>query len=209
MITWQPGDDFRETGTVEGKRVDSLIPCPYDTATETRDLEQTYQELSPALRAYLTRKVGSPDQAEDLVQETFYRALKAFQAGTGWLPSARKEYRPWLFRIATNLAIDLLRRRTHLTWYDLEAATTIPTSGLEADPEEVYTHLEEAEAVRTTLEHLPDQYRRALVLYYQRGLTASQVARLIGLTPGGCKMLLLRARHAFARRYCEQQEVSA
>jgi len=189
--------------------VDSLIPCSQDSATETRDLEQIYREFFPALRAYLTRKVGNPEQAEDLVQETFYRALGAFQAGTGWLPSARKEYRPWLFRIATNLAIDQLRRRTRLTWCDLEAAATVPTSGLEADPEEVYTHLEEAEAVRTTLRRLPEHYCTVLVLYYHHGLTASQVARLIGLTPGGCKMLLLRARHAFAWHYREQQEVSA
>ena len=209
MIIWQPGDDVRETGTVEGKRVDSLIPCSQDSATETRDLEQIYREFFPALRAYLTRKVGNPEQAEDLVQETFYRALGAFQAGTGWLPSARKEYRPWLFRIATNLAIDQLRRRTRLTWCDLEAAATVPTSGLEADPEEVYTHLEEAETVRTTLRRLPEHYCTVLVLYYHHGLTASQVARLIGLTPGGCKMLLLRARHAFAWHYREQQEVSA
>jgi RNA polymerase sigma-70 factor (ECF subfamily) len=162
------------------------------------------------LRAYLTRKVGNPDQADDLAQETFYRALKAFQGRRGWLPSAKEAYRPWLFRIATNLAIDLLRRRTCLTWRDLEAAAAVPTSsGREADPEEVYPHLEEAEAVRTTLGHLPDHSRRALVLRYHGGLTTPQVAQVIGLTPGGCKSLLKRARHAFARYYREQREVSA
>jgi RNA polymerase sigma-70 factor, ECF subfamily len=186
-----------------------MKPHTCDNAIGTSDLELAYQELFPALRTYLTRKVGNPDQADDLAQETFYRALKAFEGGRGWLPSALKEYRPWLFRIATNLAIDHLRRRMCLTWCDLDAAATVATTGLGADPEEIYPHLEEAEAVRTTLGHLPEHYRRAIVLYYHGGLTISQVAQVIGTTPCGCKMLLKRARHAFAQRYHEQWEVSA
>lgn len=186
-----------------------MITLTRDDATETRDLGQVYRELSPALRAYLTRKVGNPEQADDLVQETFYRALKAFRTGTVWLPKTRKEYRPWLFRIAANLAIDFLRRRVCLTWCDLEAAAAVQTCGMDADPAEVYPHLEEAEAVRATLGHLPEHYRTALVLYYDGGLTSHQVAQVIGLTPGGCKMLLKRAREAFGHHYHEEQEVCA
>ncbi len=201
MMTWHPTDDAKEART--------MIPLTLHNATGTGNPEQAYQELSSALRAYLTRKVGNADQAEDLVQETFYRALKAFWAGTGWLPSALKAYRRWLFRIATNLAIDLLRRWTCLTWCGLEATAAVPTDGMEADPEEVYLRLEGVEAVRATLRRLPERSRRALVLYYGGELTAAQVAQLIGLTPGGCKVLLKRARHAFARRYHEQWEASA
>jgi hypothetical protein len=98
--------------------------------------------------------------AEDLVQETFYRVLKAFRAGTGWLPSALKDYRPWLFRITTNLAIDLLRRWTRLTWCALEATAAVPTSGTEGDPEEVYARLEGVETVCATLKRLPERSRR-------------------------------------------------
>ncbi len=186
-----------------------MIPLALHNAIGTSNLGQAYQELSPALRAYLTRKVGDPEQAEDLVQETFYRALKAFRTGTGWLPSTLKDYRPWLFRIATNLAIDLLRRRACLTWCALEAAAAVPTGATEGDPEEAYTRLEGAEAFRATLRRLPERSRRALVLYYGGELTAAQVAQLIGLDPCGCKTLLKRARHAFARHYHEQWEASA
>jgi RNA polymerase sigma-70 factor, ECF subfamily len=208
MLTRHPADNVNDARIGEGEG-DSLIPLSHHHAIDASILEQAYQELSPALRAYLTRKVGKADQVNDLAQETFYRALKAFQGGRGWLPSAKEAYRPWLFRIATNLAIDLLRRRMCLTWCDLEAVAAVPTSGREADPEEVYPHLEVAQAVRTTLGHLPDHYRWALVLHYQGGLTTPQVAQIIGLTPGGCKSLLKRARHAFARYYHEQREVSA
>jgi RNA polymerase sigma-70 factor, ECF subfamily len=208
MMTWHPIDDVKDARIV-AREVGSMIPLTRHNAIDIGNLEQAYQELSPALRAYLTRKVGNADQADDLAQETFYRALKAFQGGRGWLPSTQKEYRPWLFRIATNLAIDLLRRRTCLTWCDLEAAAAVPTTGMDADPEEAYPHLEEAEVVRTTLGHLPDCYRRALMLHYHGGLTILQVAQAIGVSPGGCKMLLKRARHAFAQCYHEQREVSA
>jgi RNA polymerase sigma-70 factor, ECF subfamily len=186
-----------------------MIPLTRNDTTGISTLQQVYSDLSPVLRAYLTRKAGHPEQAGDLLQETFYRALKAFHTRSGWLPSTSKAYRPWLFRIATNLAIDALRRRTCLTWCDMEAAATVATTGMDADPEEVYPHLEVAEAVQTTLGRLPDRSRRALVLYYHAGLTLPQVARVFGLTPGGCKMLLQRARHAFTHHYREQREVSA
>ena len=88
----------------------------------TTDLEQAYLEIYPALRSSLLRKVRQVEQAEDLAQDTFYRALKAVQAGTGRLPTTPGACRSWLYRIATNLAIDQLRRRTRFTWCDLEAA---------------------------------------------------------------------------------------
>ncbi|HEY6410643.1 MAG TPA: sigma factor, partial [Ktedonobacteraceae bacterium] len=82
----------------------------YDRALATSDLEQAYREMYPALHAYLQRKVRQGEQAEDLAQETFYRALKAAQTETCRLPTTLPEYRSWLYRIATNLAIDTLRR---------------------------------------------------------------------------------------------------
>ncbi|HEY6410615.1 MAG TPA: RNA polymerase sigma factor, partial [Ktedonobacteraceae bacterium] len=162
------------------------------------------------LHSYLQRKVRQAEQAEDLAQETFYRALKAAQTETCRLPTTFPEYRSWLYRIATNLAIDTLRRGRCLTWCDLDAAYTIAAAGPGADPQEMYLHWEEAHRVRTALARLPEHYRRVLVLYYQGELTIAEMARRIGISPAASKMLLVRARSAFARQYQEQhEEVSA
>jgi RNA polymerase sigma-70 factor, ECF subfamily len=182
---------------------------PHDVITVS-ELEQVYREIYPALRSYLLPKVRQTAQAEDLAQETAYRALKALQTGTGRLPTTRKECRSWLYRIATNLAIDSLRRSKCLTWCDLDAADTIAATGPGADPQDLYPHQEEAETVRAALLRLPEHYRLALVLYYRGGLPLTQMAHIIGITPGACKMLLKRARGAFTQHYHgQQEEVSA
>jgi RNA polymerase sigma-70 factor, ECF subfamily len=172
----------------------------------TPDLEQAYLEIYPALRSSLLRKVRQVEQAEDLAQDTLYRALKAVQAGTGRLPTTPGECRSWLYRIATNLVIDTLRRRKCLTWCDLDAAGTVAAAGPDADPQDMYPHLEEAQTVRAALAVLPEHYRRALMLYYQSGLTIAQMAQEIGISSCASKMLLVRARSAFVRHYQEQQE---
>lgn len=178
-------------------------------ALATSDLEQAYREMYPALRSYLQRKVRQPDQAEDLTQETFYRALKASQTGTCRLPRTRQECRSWLYRIATNLAIDTLRRANCFTWCDLGAADTVAATGPGANPEDSTLQREEAKDVSTTLACLPEHYRRVLVLYYQGGLPLAQVAHILGITPGESSMLVKRARGAFVQHYHKQEEISA
>lgn len=63
--------------------------------------------IRPEIVRYLTRLTGNPDTAEDVVQTTYLRAHEALERA----PSAPGELRRWLFRIATNLALDELRRR--------------------------------------------------------------------------------------------------
>lgn len=72
-------------------------------------LTSTFQAQRPALRAYLTRLLTREDVAEELVQETAVRALEQVE-----LPHTSDELRAWLFRVATNLGLDHLRR--HSTW---------------------------------------------------------------------------------------------
>jgi RNA polymerase sigma-70 factor (ECF subfamily) len=175
----------------------------------TADLLLVYQQMYPALRRALLGKACNPEQADDLAQDTFYRALKAVQAATVRLPTSHAECRHWLYRIAINLAIDTVRRGKCLTWVDLDAAGTVPATGLGADPQDIYPHLETAEAVRAVLARLPAHYRQVLVLHYHGGLTSTEMARLMGMTPGGCKMLLLRARGAFLQHYGVRKEVYA
>lgn len=70
-------------------------------------LADALTQIRPEIVRYLTRLTGSPDTAEDVVQTTYLRAHEALDRA----PSASNEIRRWLFRIATNLALDELRRR--------------------------------------------------------------------------------------------------
>ncbi|HZO28069.1 MAG TPA: RNA polymerase sigma factor, partial [Chloroflexota bacterium] len=98
------------------------------------ELAQEYERLRPELTAYLTRLVSRTPVAEDLAQETALRALQALDSA----PEAVEELRPWLFRIATNLGLDELRRRKPLretVMLDLkEAATASPAFRGAAEP---------------------------------------------------------------------------
>jgi len=173
----------------------------------TELLAQAYQAYAPLVRTHLRRKLHRhPELAEDLLQETFCRALRAVQSPTVRHPRTLREYRPWLLRIATNLTI------THYRWAKpdgcaLEEAIPIQTSGLADDPQVVYPHLDTAATVRRVLQRLPDQSRRALVLSYQEELTAKRIAQVLVLpSHHAAYRLVAGATRAFREAY--QQEVA-
>ena len=76
-------------------------------------LAQAYQQSRRELRSYLTRMVLRPDVAEELVQQAALKLLEA-ERGESTIPTDAEGVRAWLFRVATHLAIDHLRR--HSTW---------------------------------------------------------------------------------------------
>lgn len=171
-------------------------------------LTQAYQAYAPLLRTHLRRKLNRhPELAEDLLQETFVHAWRALGSPTVRHPQTLREYRPWLLRIASNLAIN------HYRWAKpdgcpLEEAVPIQASGLSDDPQEVYPHLDTAATVHRVLQRLTEWERRALLLSYQDKVTAARIAQVLALkSPDAAYRLIKRATLAFREAY--QQEVSA
>lgn len=162
---------------------------------------QVYEQYRERIYRYIHRLVSDPEQAEDLTQETFTRAFKALSR----MPAGLR-VSPWLYRIATNVAYDALRRRKLIAWLALPDLEYEPAEVARADPQEVYGTVE---LVRTALRRMPEPYRAALVLYTQQGFSYQEIAQALHIAESGVKMYLSRARRQFKQHYLALEQEAA
>lgn len=154
-------------------------------------IAQLYDAYTPALLRYLKRLTGSREEAEDLAQETFLKALRHWDQ-----LEANTNAQAWLFRIARNAAYDSFRRQRRnpaLEPGDQEL-DRLPAPVTEPDPGDT-------EAVRVTLQHLPARYRVPLLLHTVAGYPLDMIAGTLGWKLGTVKSRLHRARAQFRARY--------
>jgi RNA polymerase sigma-70 factor (ECF subfamily) len=193
---------------------------PFAAPLSLRDIDQhRFSNLTEPyrreLRAHCYRMLGSVQEAEETVQETFWRAWSRRDTYEG-----RSSLRAWLYKISTNLCIDLLRRRPRraLPVSRGEAATLeqpIPASvnepvwlepyptehpaPLETQPEARYSASESIRLAFLTLLHLlPPRQRAVLVLRDVLGWQANEAAEALELTVPAVKSALHRARSTLA-----------
>ncbi|MBM2827323.1 MAG: polymerase sigma factor, sigma-70 family [Dehalococcoidia bacterium] len=134
---------------------------------------------------YLYRMTGSREDAEDVAQETFvkaYLALSTFRRG--W-PLA-----PWLFRIATNLCINLLKKRNRVTALPEEMEIMDRGESVEAEVEVRELKRELDEVILT----LPEVYRVPILLRHLYQLSYEEMAQAMDVPLGTVKTRLFRAR---------------
>lgn len=145
-------------------------------------IEELFRAHWTLVAGYLLRRTGSATLAEELAQETFYRATRAFLGWRGGSPVA------WLLAIARNVLVDEVRRGRRLT----------PLGEYLLEPAE---SRELALDLRAALEELRPSQRRLLELVYVDGFTHAEVAAMVGSTPGAVKTAVWRARAALRARY--------
>lgn len=169
--------------------------------------EDIFSTLRPELTAYLCRLVVRPHVAEDLAQTAFMRLIESGPVA----PVGPNNMRAWLFRVATNLAIDELRR--HSNWresmfLDLrEAAESNPafvaqSEALIGTPETKMVAREHlAACFACTLRNLPEQKAAVLLLKEVHGFALAEIADLLGATEAQAKNWLQEARAFMRARY--------
>lgn len=148
-----------------------------------------YDRTSRALWAYLSRITGSPDAADDLLQETYYRFLRA--QGRHENEAHRRNS---LFRIATNLARDGWRRGAHARMVPLPDT---PGGELRAVGDVAGDAQRRTDLSRALL-HLSPRERAMLWLAYAHGSSHRDIASTVGVKAASVKLLLFRARRKLA-----------
>lgn len=150
---------------------------------ESELLEQLYRRYHRELYLYLFSLCRSAALAEDLVQETFLKALLA-------LPDGHPNLRAWLYLVARNLYFSHCRREKH------RAAEELPDSipSQEEGPPEQLLAGEQARVLYRALSGLEVRRREVLLLQYFAGLSQREIAGILHLTPEHVRVLAHRAR---------------
>jgi RNA polymerase sigma-70 factor, ECF subfamily len=151
-----------------------------------------YERTARPLWAYLSRITGDPHEADDVLQEAYYRF---YRAGARHENEAHR--RNSLFQIATNLVRDAARRAKHrqdVSLDDESAAASMPKSAAPVPDRQA--------AIRTDLgramKHLEPMQREMLWLAYAQGASHEEIAEVLGLRAVSIRTLLLRARRKLA-----------
>jgi RNA polymerase sigma-70 factor (ECF subfamily) len=139
----------------------------------------------PALRAYLQKRFPLLPDHDDLLQETYTRIVVARRAGR---VSSAKAY---LFTVARNLAIDLLRRRlpAHEPLSDTQEISAL---GETSDVATVLDRRQRHEALRRAVSVLPDRCRAVMMLRFIEGLPNKDVAERLGISVNTVKVHMAR-----------------
>jgi len=189
----------------------SVTPAPV-TELGATDFAALTEQYRREIQVHCYRMTGSYDEAEDLVQETFLRAWRARDGFQG-----RASARTWLYRIATNACLDLLRRTARrpqryepvpgmhhghgepparITWLQPYPDDELPVAESEL-PETVGESRETLELVLlAAIQHLPARQRAALILRDALGLTAAETAEALETSVASVNSALQRARPA-------------
>lgn len=139
---------------------------------------ELFREHNRALVGYLTARLRTEQEAREVAQEAYVRLLQLREPGT---PSL---FRAYLFKIATHLAIDRLRRRTvrQRVEHSVEVDALSVASDPADDPANQVLARERTEALLRALEELPAKCRRVFTLHRLEGLTQPEVARRLELS---------------------------
>ena len=156
-------------------------------------LELIYSAYKSRIYTFLLRFVSEPELADDITQEVF---TKAFHA----LPKLQRDTKilPWLYRVASNTAIDHLRRRKRFTWVRM---TAIQHTSAEPHDTDVVGGVGEREHVQAVLRTLPPENAVALLLHALEGYSYKEIAEIQGCTMTAVRSRIARARAAFKAGY--------
>ncbi len=158
----------------------------------TKDLEEArWRELRARMHGFVGRRVGNPEDAEDIVQDVFARMQRNIEA-----LSAADRLDAWAFRIARNAIADHYRSPNRRNVTGEAAAKVMDDLAVDGavDEQSNDARAEMARCIAPMVRGLPDSYRRAVELTDLEGLTQAAAAERLGLSLPGAKSRVQRGR---------------
>ena len=180
--------------------------------------EKAYRELLGRYQrpvfSLVYRMLRDREQAEDLAQETFVRVFNHIERY-----DPKYKFSSWIFKIATNLTIDHIRKkevatvsidgsRYAVTADEIEASTITVASGDE-NPEELLVAKELGESIEGAIGELRAEYRTAILLRHVEGREYQEIADIMGLPLGTVKTFIHRARKELQEKLAHLKYESA
>ena len=164
-------------------------------AGDQKAFTQLYEYYNAPICTYIAHLVGSDEVGRDLAQETFIRAWKG-------LPKLQGEisFRPWLYRIATNIARTHLQRERlmkRLPWKDQQKESIQSVLSV-AGPEE---QVGEQDCISQVLATLPPQPRMCLLLQHVAGFSQREIALILSISEKSVSAYVSRGREQFRLTY--------
>lgn len=165
-------------------------------AGDTSAFDYLVHKYRRAMVAFMYRMCHNQGAAEDLAQEVF---LRVYRSRTGYEASAK--FTTWLYRIATNLAVNHARDTKHerpetqvsIDEPDEETGTTIDIADSSLTAEEAILRRERMRAIRQKVMQLPERQRMAVLMHKYQQMDYRQIADVLKLSESGTKSLLFRA----------------
>ena len=175
----------------------------YSSDVHVLDFGMLYEKFKRPVHSYIYRLLGSHDDADDLTQEVFTRAYVAWNDLYD-----RDNLSSWLYRIATNLCIDHLRRRSRISWWPLVRRNH---TGEQPNGDEEISYLPsdtggipeiaEREHILLALANIPADYAIVLVLSAAQGVPYQEIGEIVGISPNAAATRISRAKRLFAEQY--------
>jgi len=154
---------------------------------KTERIDYLLQQYSNSLFRLCLFMLKNENDAEDAIQDTFIKYLQKAPFFTD-----TEHEKAWLFKVASNTCLDMLRYRQKHPMEKLDLAQYLPAK------------TEQPEILEVLLE-LPKKYRLVLILYYVEGYRISEIAEIIRKTPSAVKMRLQKGRKLLKNAYGKEE----
>jgi RNA polymerase sigma-70 factor (ECF subfamily) len=164
-----------------------------------------FDQYQATIFGYTWRLVGNRELAEELTQETFLTVIRKigfFRAAQAASPENKGGggLRSWVYRIATNLALDQLRREKRFEVRDFAAGAHPDEVSGRAGPEDEFARAELSENFNLALGALTPAQRMVFLLKEKDGLSLLEISRICGCSANAIKQGLFRARAALRKK---------
>lgn len=158
----------------------------------TETIEDIYIKYKSQIYSYLFYRIGNSNIAEEVCQEVFLKAFKAFSSFKG-----KSSVKTWLYSIAHNECISWLKRETKYEMVPLENSKIDYLESLETQPEAALEKMEDSKHVIEVLNSLKEQFRDVLILSELQELSYEEIGNTLGWSIPKVKSTIYRARIQF------------